>query len=43
MTLKKGDKAPLFSLPNPEGKTISLGNLLENNQYVLLVFLRHLG
>ena len=25
-TLKKGDRAPGFALPNPAGKTVKLGN-----------------
>ncbi|WP_165731232.1 peroxiredoxin-like family protein [Polaribacter sp. 20A6] len=36
--LKVGEKAPFFELPNPEGKLISLGSLLENGPLVITFY-----
>jgi peroxiredoxin len=41
--LTEGDKAPGFNLVSVDGKHISLSDLVNNDQTVLLVFLRHLG
>ncbi len=41
--LKNGQSAPNFTLQDAEGKQISLQDLLQTGNYVLLVFLRHLG
>ena len=41
--LKRNDIAPIFSLPDTVGKTLSLDEILRDGHNVLLVFLRHLG
>ena len=38
MNLKVGDNAPSFSLPNQEGDTITLENLIKNNVLVLFFY-----
>lgn len=38
-----GQPAPDFSLITVEGKTITLHDLLQTRQPIVLVFLRHLG
>ncbi len=40
---ESGRRAPDFSLPDVNGEDVSLGNLLQAGQRILLVFLRHLG
>ena len=41
--LKINDIAPDFSLPDSNGKLLSLHETLEDGHNALLVFLRHLG
>jgi peroxiredoxin len=41
--LKLNAPAPNFTLQTVEGETITLSQVLENGNHVLLVFLRHLG
>jgi peroxiredoxin len=41
--LISGDKAPDFTLLTIEGETLRLYDVLQENDYVLLIFLRHLG
>ncbi|MBT3188979.1 MAG: redoxin domain-containing protein [Anaerolineae bacterium] len=41
--LKLGKIAPNFTLRSVEGEEISLSDLTQSNQKVLLIFLRHLG
>ncbi len=36
--LKVGDKAPTFTLPDTEGKPVSLGKLLEQGPVILAFF-----
>ena len=43
MALGPGDIAPGFELSTPSGQAVSLGDALNANRNVLLVFLRHLG
>lgn len=38
LTLKKGDKAPSFILPNATGKMVSLSNLLEKGRLVIIFY-----
>jgi len=38
LKLKKGDKAPLFSLPNAEGNSINLEELLQQGSVVLVFY-----
>lgn len=42
-SLKAGHTAPDFSLPTVEGRLMSLAELRQSGDNVLLVFLRHLG
>ncbi len=42
-TIKKNQLAPDFTLYSTEGEEISLQNLIQPANNVLLVFLRHLG
>jgi peroxiredoxin len=42
MTLKPNSPAPNFTLQTVEGEQVTLGEVLENGN-ALLVFLRHLG
>ena len=41
--MKINSKAPEFAGENNHGQLISLGEILDQGQHVLLVFLRHLG
>ena len=41
--LNSTDNATKFSLPNTDGETISLEEIMDGRYNVLLVFLRHLG
>lgn len=41
--ISEGDKAPDFNLVLVNGKHISLRDLVNTKQTILLVFLRHLG
>ena len=41
--VKKGDKAPDFTLPSVNGGTVSLADTLRAQHNVLLAFGRHLG
>ncbi len=41
--LAKGDIAPDFTLPDPDGEPVSLSKLVSQHRWVLMVFLRHLG
>ena len=41
--LQIGDLAPNLVLTTLEGKSVSLASYWENNEILLVVFLRHLG
>jgi peroxiredoxin len=41
--LKVGTTAPLFELPSITGDSVSLSQQIQDNNSVLLIFLRHLG
>ncbi len=41
--MKPNSPAPTFTLASTSGEQISLGEVLQNDNHVLLVFLRHLG
>ena len=40
---EEGEMAPEFTLRDLEGRRVGMGELLQDGQHVLLVFLRHLG
>jgi peroxiredoxin len=40
---RKGTKAPDFTLDQVDGTPIKLGEILEEGQSILLIFLRYLG
>ncbi|NOZ05870.1 MAG: redoxin domain-containing protein [Chloroflexi bacterium] len=41
--IEAGDQAPRFSLPDVDGRAVSLDDTLQGGHNALLVFLRHLG
>ena len=41
--LEVGDVAPEFYLEDQEARVIGLPEILAENKYALLIFLRHLG
>jgi peroxiredoxin len=41
--MKINTSAPEFTLKNSQNETVSLREVLNNGNHVLLVFLRHLG
>ena len=41
--LEEGELAPDFTLSTIHGEPVSLQEILDDEQHVLLIFLRHLG